>query len=430
MGFCPSPRSIRSCLNWSSNEPDSSCCSHHCGHHGVGLRRFSSSCACNLVAASRTDVVNSTESATSAPLGAMCGMTAVRSSLSTRGISQRVANTILASRRDSTIGQYEDRWTCYVKWCLDRGTADPFSADLVEVLDFLQSRLDAGLAASTVRGYSTAISTFHNPIDGCPAGQHPLIIRFLAGVDNVRPITRRFSPTWDLNVVLDWLQGPTFTNLTDLSLQQVTWKTVFLVAVATGRRVGDIHAFSPDPQLTVFHKDRVSIRLPDTYRPKVAHNFHVNAPIELPVLYKPGNSAAIRKQSHALDVRRMLKFYIKLTSSLRRNHSQLFICYGKSALGAPATTQTLSRWLVSCIAEAYKAKGLLCPDGLKAHSVRAIATSTAFSAALPIEEVCSAAIWKRASTFTRHYQLDMKSRERASFGSTVLLSGQRPPSNP
>ena len=177
---------------------------------------------------------------------------------------------------------------------------------------------------------------------------------------------------------------------------------------------------SSDPELTVFHKDRVSIRLPDTYRPKVDHAFHVTAPIELPALSQ-SSSSGTTKGAHPLCVRRSLKAYVRATRELRKT-SQLFCCFGPGKIGAPASKQTISRWLVSCICEAYNAKGKPPPEGLKAHSVRAMAASQAYASALPIEEICSAAIWSRPSTFIRHYQLDTKSRERARFGETVLTS--------
>ena len=228
------------------------------------------------------------------------------------------------------------------------------------MLEFLQSRLDAGLAASTVRGYSTAISAFHTPLDGALVGQHPLVQRFLAGVDRIRPVVRRSSPPWDLSIVLDWLASPPFQNLTSLSLQLLSWKTAFLVAVTSGRRVGDIHAMSANPELTVFHKNRVSIRLPDSYQPKIAHTFHVTAPIELPAFTEPVSSGAAARRTHVLDVRRTLKVYLKRTEDIRKD-DRLFICYGGGKVGQGASKQTISRWLVSVICRAYTHKGMSPP---------------------------------------------------------------------
>ena len=95
-----------------------------------------------------------------------------------------------------------------------------------------------------------AISTFHTPIDGALLGQHFLVHCFLDSVDTIRPVLRRFSPTLDLPIVLDWLSGSCFPYLSSLSLQLLTWKVAFLVALTSGRRVGDIHAMSADPKRT------------------------------------------------------------------------------------------------------------------------------------------------------------------------------------
>jgi hypothetical protein len=59
-----------------------------------------------------------------------------------------------------------------------------------------------------------------------------------------------------------------------------------------------------------------------------------------------------------------------------------------------------------------------------------MAASVAFSAALPLEEICAAAIWARPTTFIRHYQIDVESAGRARFGQAVLLKGKRPCHNP
>ena len=132
---------------------------------------------------------------------------------------------------------------------------------------------------------------------------------------------------------------------------------------------------------------------------------------------------SVKAVPHILDVRRCLRAYIKRTKEGRKQ-KQLFCCYGGGKTGEPASKQTISRWLVSTICMAYVNKGHEPPGQLRAHSVRAVATSTAYAAALPIEEICSAAIWSRPSTFIKHYQLDKHSSERARFGRTVLSGGQ------
>ena len=57
-----------------------------------------------------------------------------------------------------------------------------------------------------------------------------------------RPIHR--SPTWDLDKVLEYLSGPPFEPLTNASFRNKTRKALFLLAMATAKRVGELQALS------------------------------------------------------------------------------------------------------------------------------------------------------------------------------------------
>ena len=49
-------------------------------------------------------------------------------------------------------------------------------------------------------------------------------------------------PPWDLQVVLRFLRGPPFEPLASSSLRALTQKVLFLVSLATARRVGELQA--------------------------------------------------------------------------------------------------------------------------------------------------------------------------------------------
>ena len=57
-----------------------------------------------------------------------------------------------------------------------------------------------------------------------------------------RPVHR--SPSWDLDKVLEYLSGPPFEPLADASFRNKTRKALFLVAMATAKRVGELQALS------------------------------------------------------------------------------------------------------------------------------------------------------------------------------------------
>jgi len=58
--------------------------------------------------------------------------------------------------------------------------------------------------------------------------------------------TRNVVPVWDLSTVMDALRKPPFELLEACFFKLLTYKTFFLVAVATGRRVSELHSVQFD----------------------------------------------------------------------------------------------------------------------------------------------------------------------------------------
>ena len=52
------------------------------------------------------------------------------------------------------------------------------------------------------------------------------------------------SPPWDLEKVLEYLSGPSFEPLAQTSFQNKTRKALFLLAMATAKRIGELQALS------------------------------------------------------------------------------------------------------------------------------------------------------------------------------------------
>ena len=107
----------------------------------------------------------------------------------------------------------------------------------------MQSKLASGQAMSTIRVHAFAISAFHLGISGLPIGQLPIISRFLAGAAKTRP-PPVVLPTWSLQPILECLKKPPLEPIHQLSLKQLTLKTVFLLAVTSARRVSELQALS------------------------------------------------------------------------------------------------------------------------------------------------------------------------------------------
>ena len=101
---------------------------------------------------------------------------------------------------------------------------------------------------------------------------------------------------------------------------------------------------------------------------------------------------------------RAIKEYIRRTDSFRGDRKQLFLSYQKGRK-EEISRPTISRWLKSTIIVCYEAA-----DGdtrrvhkVKAHQVRAMATSWAFHRNASMEKILLAGSWKSHTTFTSYY---------------------------
>ncbi|KAL0151251.1 hypothetical protein M9458_053442 [Cirrhinus mrigala] len=231
---------------------------------------------------------------------------------------------------------------------------DPVHCPVGSVMDFLQARFASGLTYSTLKVYVAAISALHVPLGSPSLGRLPLVSHFLCSVLRLRPPVRSRIPMWDLAVVLEALCKPPFEPLEEISDRFLSLKTAFLLAISSLKGVGDLQALSV-----------ATLRL------------------------------------------------------LWPKHScQLFVCFGPSNKGQPASKQTLSRWIMDAISVAYESSDLPSPLGVKAHSTRGMVASKAFLSGLPLQDICNAADWSTPLTFVRFYGLDLP----ATPGSSALSS--------
>ncbi|CAJ0949364.1 unnamed protein product [Ranitomeya imitator] len=191
------------------------------------------------------------------------------------------------------------------------------------------------------------------------------------------------STTLDLNLVLDALTGPLFEPLDSIPLKNVTYKVALLIALTSARRVGDIQALSIDPPFLMTYQDRVVLKPDPSYLPKVATKYHRSQEIFLPSFYdNPLNPE--EEKLHMLDVKRAVLSYIERTQSCRQSRA-LFVSFQGHRKGHGVTKATLSRWIREAIHLAYLSKGKDPPDGVKAHSARAVSSSWAENKDLSIE---------------------------------------------
>ncbi len=141
------------------------------------------------------------------------------------------------------------------------------------MLEFLQDRFTAGLTQSTLKVYVVAISAYHIPLDGMSMGKDPLVSHFLRGTLRLRPAARTRVQTWDLAIVLQGLSLAPFEPL-EVPDKFLTLKALFLLAISSLKRIGDLQALSVAPSCLEFAPGMVKAFLHPRpgYVPKVPAN--------------------------------------------------------------------------------------------------------------------------------------------------------------
>ena len=115
---------------------------------------------------------------------------------------------------------------------------------MVKVADFLYwLRYTRGLSVSSLHGCRSVLSAvfrFHLPSLSSDPVIRDLLRSFrLSSAERVlRP------PAWDLSRVLTYLVSPAFEPLSQASFRALMLETLFLLALATAKRVGELQALS------------------------------------------------------------------------------------------------------------------------------------------------------------------------------------------
>ena len=158
-----------------------------------------------------------------------------------QGFSEAVAARIEAPQRGSTRSVYEAKWTVFTKWC-NTNQVDFRAPSVKSVADFLMYLFeDRKLQPSTIDGYRSAIA---DKLGNLPfnISKDENLTRLLDSFHRDRPRGRRGIPSWNLSLVLHQLTKAPFEPIGEAPLKHLTFKTVFLLALGSGKRRSEIHA--------------------------------------------------------------------------------------------------------------------------------------------------------------------------------------------
>ncbi|KAJ8310227.1 hypothetical protein KUTeg_012092, partial [Tegillarca granosa] len=290
----------------------------------------------------------------------------------------------------------------YHSWC-DQQNVLPDSATVEQMADFfIYLHEKRNLKAVTISGYRSAIATLHKGWNGSSVSLNKDLTNLIKGIFNSNPNIRSLLPNWDLPSVLLALCDFPFEPIYTCELKILTWKTVFLLAVATASRVSELHALSVISDSLRFEKRGVRLLPNLKFLAKSQRLGKVWNPLFIPKF----DRYATDERDLLLCPCRSLKEYVKRTKSIRGQIENLFLTYQKGFCKAAAKT-TLSRWIVSLIRYVYDKLPDLNLGEVRAHDTSRLATSWALFNGASVQSILQAAHWLTETTFTSFYLKDV-----------------------
>ena len=268
----------------------------------------------------------------------------------------------------------------------------------------------------TISGYKSAIALIHQNSANISSSSE--LTSLIKGLFNLNPAVRTLTPNWNLPLVLSVLTKHPFEPLQTAEMKFLTFKTVFLVAVASASRVSEIHSLSLDEGH--FRKERKGIRLLPNMQ-FLAKTQTLNKPWE--PLYIPAfDCYATDSDDLKLCPCRALNIYIQRTKSIRKSN-RMFITYQKNN-HKEASKDSIARWIIQTVRFAYENADRETLNIVRAHDTRRLSTSWALFNGASSSEVLKAAHWATESTFTSFYLKDVPDHQ-AIFARAAILDSRK-----
>ena len=247
------------------------------------------------------------------------------SAIKEQGFSAAVAARIEAPQRGSTRSVYEAKWIIFTKWCLTH-QVDFRASPVKSVADFLMYLFqDRKLQPSTIDGYRSAIADKlgNSPIN---ISKDENLSRLLDRFHRDRPKGWTGIPSWNLSLVLHQLTKAPFEPIKEVSLKHLTFKTVFLLVLVSGKCRSEIHAWQ---NRNIRHQSVKGVPVPITQL-----SFKESAGQRRSRQCGPSGCTSPEmdrslKYDRSLCPVRALCYYLDRTSDLRQNKELVFVSFKK-----------------------------------------------------------------------------------------------------
>jgi integrase len=336
--------------------------------------------------------------------------------LDENGYTPRVIRHLQSARAITTNQNYRSKWSLFEAYA--RNKFDPHSASPAQLAEFLTHIFETrGLTATTIKGYRAAIGHVLRLANGYDPGDDRIIQQLIRSFERQRPTLRSDTPNWDVSLVIDqWGQ----TENAELPLKLLQTKAIFLLALATGARRGELWALTSDVGMTGDSPPTLVIPFDKSFVFKTQFTTK-NRSFPRNVVVQPFETAGPNELCPVQTVQTFLSRSAKLRQA---NQSSLFIPFREGAVRP--TKQLISANVVKAITWAYKQAQMEPPKTVRAHDVRGVATSLSYAVGTSMDDVLRAGRWSNPHTFLKHYakQIEPLTRQRLKRVPHVACAGR------
>jgi len=250
---------------------------------------------------------------------------------------------------------------------------------IAEFLTFLFGTIK--LTPGTIQGYRTAIADFLRFHSDIVVSNSVHLSKLISSFYRDQPRKKGICPKWDLSLVLRVLTKEPFEPMHTACLKFVTWKTAFLILLASGNRSSEIHALEfSSLKFQENFKSAVMEPVPE-FKAKTANRNAKSQRLE--VLKIPALAQFVGSDlsdDRKLCPVRALKIYRSRSEAQRRRSGarRLFIAY-KPGFTGDIMKNTFSGWIKALIKFAYanSNRSIIQLTQSRVHEVRALAALVA-----------------------------------------------------
>lgn len=312
-------------------------------------------------------------------------------------MSKDLLELITSSWSAGTRKQYEPYIRKWIKFC-DENRIDPTCPPIISGAEFITKLFkEGGIGYSAINTARSALSAVIDPVNGITFGKQPLIKRVLRGVFRERPALPRYTTTYDVDIVLNYLKSLGTT----VTLQDLTLRLATLTCILSGQRSQTLGYLS----LSSMYIDDNKCVFVVTELLKQTRPGHHQEPLEFCAF----------ADDPAICVVANLKAYLEVTKDMRpKNDHGLFVSLSKPYHSVKSST--IAKWILNVLGKAGIDISLF-----KTHSVRGASTTKAHMKGLSLHDIGKAAGWSGSSTFKKFYKKPLCNN----FSKTLLSNSKK-----